>query len=92
LAGDFALINRPDDVIFLLAYMEHDDGNSESARVTARIAAVASFGGSLRAPQATIVENLRPDIDSALPTPTGFPNLDNQVGDDEPHYSLELSR
>lgn len=80
LAGEFDLISRPDDVIFLVACMEHDDGDSESARVIAQTAAVASIGGSLGAPRATIAQNLRRDIDSALRTPTGFPDFDNPVG------------
>lgn len=80
LAGEFDLIARPDDVIFVVACMEHDDGDPEAARFIAQTAAVASVGGALGAPRATIVHNLRSDIDSALRTPTGFPDFDNQVG------------
>ena len=80
LAGGFAPIRHPDDVVFVVACMEHDDGDPDAARVIVQTAAVASVGGALGVPRATLVANLRNDIDSALKTPTGLPDFDNQVG------------
>lgn len=80
LAGEFATIAHPDDVILLVACMEHDDGDPEAARVIVQTAAVASLAGASGAPRDVLVANLRHDVDSALQAPTGLPDLDNQVG------------
>ena len=79
LAGEFAVIRHPDDAIFLVACMEHDDGDPEAARIIVQTAAVASVAGASGASRDVLVANLRNDIDSALQTPTGLPDLDNQV-------------
>jgi hypothetical protein len=78
--GKPRVINHQDDVIFLVACMEQDNGKAEAARVLVQSAATATLAASIGLPRTTIVQNLKRDIDSALKVPTGGPNFDNQVG------------
>jgi hypothetical protein len=80
LNGRPSVIKHQNDVLFLVACMEHDNGKPEAARVLVQSVATATLAASLGLPRSTIVQNLRRDIDSALKTPTGFPDADNQIG------------
>lgn len=81
LAGEERALPNPEDAIFLAAIMEWDDGDAHMLRgvVAAQVAAalVASINVTDRAERVRLTSQA---FDSALRTPTGFPNLDDRVG------------
>ena len=76
-------ISDPDDVIFIVSVMEHDDGDPEAARELAKAAAVATLASSVGMERDKRVEKLIVDIKSALAVPTGAPNFDDHIGTKE---------
>ncbi|HEX6289486.1 MAG TPA: hypothetical protein VFZ66_09865 [Herpetosiphonaceae bacterium] len=80
LNGKPAAINHPDDVIFLVSLMEHDDGDPSAAQILVKSAAVASLAASMGMSRADRVAKLIKDINGALKIPTGAPNFDDRVG------------
>jgi hypothetical protein len=80
LNGQPAAINNPDDVIFLVALMENDDGKPKAARGLVKGAVVASLASSTQESRAVRIQKLIADMNSALAIPTGAPNFDDQVG------------
>ncbi len=69
-----------DDVVFVAAMMENDDGNSDAKRSVVKTAATASIAASNGMSRAARVGKLITDIDGALDVPTGAPNFDDQIG------------
>jgi hypothetical protein len=81
LQGADAPITDPDQVIFLVALMENDNGDPQALRGIVKGEVGGSILGSLGNPDRNVkVATLIRDIDSALGTPTGAPNFDDQVG------------
>ncbi len=80
LNGQPAAIDNPDDVIFLVALMENDDGKPKAARGLVKGAVVASLASSTQESRAVRIQKLIADMNSALAIPTGAPNFDDQVG------------
>ena len=74
------LLNNPDQVIFIASLMENDNGNPESLRTLIKGVVGTSIIGSLSLQRADRVAALINDINSALGTPTGFPNFDDVIG------------
>jgi hypothetical protein len=60
--------------------MENDDGDPNVLRGLVKASAVSSLASSSGFDRATRVTNLINDINSALRTPTGFPNIDDPIG------------
>lgn len=74
------VIRHQNDVIFFVSCMEHDEGNVNVTREVVQMAATASVASSLGMPRATLVANLRTDIDHAIGTPSAAHfNLDEQI-------------
>jgi hypothetical protein len=67
------VIHHPNDVIFLVTCMEHDDSGPGNVREMAQMAATAAVASSIGLPRATLVQNLRHDIDDAINTVTDIP-------------------
>lgn len=67
-------------VIFIVSLMENDDGSPSAARLLVKASAAASLLGSTALPLAQRITKLKADADSALATPTGAPNFDDQIG------------
>jgi hypothetical protein len=81
LNNDPANLSNPDDVIFVVALMENDDGNPEVLRGFVKGIVASSLQGSFSAARPGKVANLIQDVNSVLKTPTSpRPNLDDQVG------------
>jgi hypothetical protein len=78
--GQPADLTDPDQVIFIVAVMENDNGDPEALRGIVKGEVGSSVLGSLAAPRAEKVTALLNDVNSALGTPTGAPNFDDQVG------------
>jgi len=81
-----AVINKPADVIILVALMENDDGNPGAAESVVQTFLFASIVSSLGAqlPRAALVARLKEDMASALKlTATGFPSSDDPIGNIE---------
>lgn len=81
LSGEERALPNPDDVIFLAAVMEWDDGDAHMLRgiVAAQVAAELLASISVR-DRGERVRRVSQAFDSALRTPTGFPNLDDRIG------------
>ena len=75
-----ATLNDPDKVIFVVALMENDNGNPETLRGIVKGLVGGSVLGSLSFDRNNKVNKLISDVNSALRTPTGAPNFDDQVG------------
>lgn len=90
LNGKAASISDPDDVIFMVSVMEHDDGDPGAARSAVKLAAIASLAGSSGMTRAERVSKLRRDISDALKLPTGAPSFDDRVGTRELRLSEAL--
>lgn len=81
LNGQPVAINDPDDVIFLVALMENDDGKPQAARGLVKSAVVASLASSRQEKRRAVrIQKLIADMNSALALPTGAPNFDDQIG------------
>ena len=78
-----AVINKPADVIILVALMENDDGNPGAAESVVQTFLFASILSSLGAnlSRSALVARLKEDMASALKlTGTGFPSSDDPIG------------
>jgi hypothetical protein len=73
-------IAKPSDVIFIVAFLENDDGNPKALRTLVKSELMASLVASNGMSRATRVNKLIADMGSALGTPTGFPDSDDQIG------------
>jgi len=73
-------IKHPDDVVFVVALVENDDGDPGAARALVKVAAVASLGSSVGMDRQNRVSRLIADVKDALAIPTGAPNFDDRVG------------
>lgn len=80
LNGKPAPINHPDDVIFLVSVMEHDDGDPNATRTLVKAAVVSGLAASMGMSRADRVKKLINDVNGALEIPTGAPNFDDRVG------------
>jgi len=80
LNGKPAPINHPDDVIFLVSVMEHDDGDTAAMRTIVKGVVVSGLAASMGMSRAERVKKLIKDVDGALEIPTGAPNFDDPVG------------
>lgn len=80
LNGKPASIDHPNDVIFLVSLMEHDDGDPAAARTLVKSAVVASLAATMGMNRADRIKKLINDINGALKIPTGAPNFDDPVG------------
>lgn len=78
-----APIASPNDVVFIVSVVEHDDGKPGTLRTLVKLAAVGSLAASNGMARATRVQKLISDIGGALGTPTGAPNFDDVVGTHE---------
>lgn len=74
------VINDPEDVIFVVALMEKDNGNVSAARGIAKIAAVGSLGASTNQTHRERTQKMVADISGVLNIPTGGPNRDDVIG------------
>lgn len=83
-----APIAKPSDVLFLVAFMENDDGDPKAARALVKSTLAASLIASLGMPRAQLISKLSADMQSALALPTGFPDSDDRIG---PVQELVLS-
>jgi hypothetical protein len=79
-SGSPTPIENPDDAIFLVSLMEHDDGDAAAARTIVKGAAAATLASSMGMTRAERVTKLISDINGALAIPTGAPNFDDRVG------------
>lgn len=77
--GKPAPIDNPDDVIFLVSVMEHDDGDTNAMRTIVKGAVVAGLAATVGLSRADRVKKLIDDINGALEIPTGAPNFDDRV-------------
>ncbi len=77
---DPAEITDPDSAIFIVSLMENDNGDPEVTRGITQLAATGSLAGSVGLSRTDRVNRLIADINSAVDTPTGFPNFDDRVG------------
>jgi hypothetical protein len=75
-----ATLNDPDNVIFIVALMENDNGDPEALRGIVKGIVGGSVLGSLSFDRNNKVIKLISDVNSALGTPTGAPNFDDKVG------------
>ncbi|PDZ59284.1 LGFP repeat-containing protein [Bacillus thuringiensis] len=82
-------LDNPDNVIFVVALMENDDGDPENLRGIVKGIVSGSVFGSLSFDRTNKVIKLINDVNSALGTPTGAPNFDDKVGDPQ---ELRFSR
>ncbi len=82
-------LDNPDQVIFVVALMENDDGDSEAMRGIVKGIVGGSVLGSLSLSRTDKIQALIRDIGSALGTPTGALNFDDKVG---PPQELSFSR
>lgn len=76
-----ATLADPDDVIFVVALMENDDGNPETLRGFVKGLVAASLTSSSTFDRNGKITKLINDVNSALLAPTGIPSLDEKVGD-----------
>jgi hypothetical protein len=83
-----ALIAKPDDVMFIVSVMEHDDGHPKATRELAKTAMLGSLVASVGMDRATRVEKAIRDVRGALAVPTGAPNFDDHVGTKELRLTL----
>jgi hypothetical protein len=87
--GRPATLDNPDQVIFVVALMENDDGDPEALRGIVKGIVGGSVLGTLSLDRTDKVTALIRDVNSALGTPTGAPNFDDKVGDPQ---ELRFSR
>ncbi|WP_157106312.1 hypothetical protein, partial [Nocardia sienata] len=92
LNGKPAKLVDPDSAIFIVGLIENDDGDPKALRGIVKGEVGASVLGSLTAPRVDKVAALIRDINSALGTPTGFPNFDDEVGVQELRFTAEELR
>ncbi len=76
-----AQLSDPEDVIFVVALMENDDGNPEAVRGVVKTVVASSLASSLNFDRNDKVNKLINDINAVLGVPTGAPNFDDKVGD-----------
>lgn len=78
------LITDPDDVVVLVAMMEHDDGSPKSVRAVLHSTLFASLISYVNEgiDRSALVSQLRKDMDGALggPLTAGWPDWDDQIG------------
>jgi len=79
-SGTPAPLEDPDKAIFVVSLMERDDGDPDALRGIVQGEVSASVLGNLTFDRATKVTALINDVNSALGTPTGFPNVDDKIG------------
>lgn len=70
----------PNNVLFIVALLENDDGHPTAARGLVKSLASASLLASLNLPRPQQVANLIRDINSAVVIPTGGPSFDEPIG------------
>lgn len=87
--GDPAPLDDPDKVIFIVALMENDNGDTDALRGIVKGVVASSVYGSISLSRQNKVAALIKDINSELRMPTGFPNFDDKVGDPQ---ELQFSR
>ena len=87
--GRPATLDNPEQVIFVVALMENDDGDPEALRGIVKGIVGGSVLGTLSLNRTDKVTALIRDVNSALGTPTGAPNFDDKVGDPQ---ELRFSR
>lgn len=75
-----ASLSDPDNAIFVVSLMENDDGQPDTLRTMVKAAVATSVLSSLSFSRRDKVVKLIRDINGALRTPTGFPNIDDKVG------------
>ncbi len=90
LNGNPAPIENPDDVIFLVAVMENDDGKPGTARELAKGAVFQALMSSTGMTREQRVSKCLHDMKDILATPTGAPNFDDLVGIQELQLTREL--
>ena len=90
--GRAAPLTDPDNAIFVVSLMENDNGDPEALRAIVKGAVGASMLGSLTSSRADKVSALIRDVDFAMGTPTGFPNLDDKIGLRELRFSADELR
>lgn len=73
-------INSVNDVIFVVALMENDDGSPEALRGTAKAIVTSTVFASLGQPRSSVVSRVIADLESATRIPTGAPNFDDRIG------------
>jgi nicotinamidase-related amidase len=78
--GRPASLTNPEEAIFVVALVENDDGDPDALRGIVKGIVGASILGSISLNRDDKVAALLRDVDSALKTPTGFPNLDEKIG------------
>ncbi len=79
--GQPAVLSNPNQAIFIVAFMENDNGNPEALRGLVKGIVASSLASSANAGRPRIVEALIRDINSVLKTPTSVGlNLDDQIG------------
>lgn len=74
-----AEITNADNLIFIVALMENDNGHENAAAIAVKSAAAASLLSSALQDRSIIVNRLVNDIHAALEFPTGFPSTDERV-------------
>lgn len=87
LASEERRMVTPDEAIFVVSLMENDDGDPEALRGVIALAATGALSATIGATRATRVQRLLEDINSAMGTPTGLPNLDDRVGVQELRFT-----
>ena len=80
LTGNSAPLTNPNDVIFLTAVMENDDGKANTPRLAAQQATIASLLATTALSREDRVKKLIKDMQAALGLPTGGPNFDDRIG------------
>src|SRR3712207_4062567 len=90
--GQPSALTNPDDAIFVVGLMENDDGDPEATRGIVKGVVGGSVLGSLTASRADKVAALIRDVNSAMGTPTGGPNVDDRIGITELRFSADQLR
>lgn len=85
-----AVIAKPEDVVFLAAVLERDDGKPEAARSLVKGALTATLANNTNASRAVLVSKLIHDMDSALAIPAEAPDIGFWSPDDQIGHTLEL--
>jgi len=85
-----AVISKPDDVVFLAAVLEHDDGKPEAARALVKGSLAATLATGLNLQRDVLVPKLIHDMDSALAIPAEAPDIGFWSPDDQIGGTLEL--
>ncbi|MGH9666078.1 MAG: hypothetical protein ACRD9L_16765, partial [Bryobacteraceae bacterium] len=85
-----AAIAKPEDVVFLAAVLERDDGKPEAARALVKGSLTATLASGLNLKRDVLVPKLIHDMDSALAIPAEAPDLGFWSPDDRIGGTLEL--